>query len=396
MTAAERPEGPATPVPATPVPPAPAPAGRANRFASVRDVANGIVAIGVKELRGRMRGRRAFVVLTVHLVLVAGFAWMVEAFAERAVQFGGSISASADIGRELFMALTVLLTIIVLVLAPASTAGAISLEREKQTLDLLSTTPISSLAIVLGKLLSALTWVFLLLLASIPVMSLVFTFGGVGPEDLVRAYVVLVFTALGFGAMGLFFSALVRRTQAATMINLVTTIALTVGATIVFVFWSVVIPQTDPQTGAPRDLSSPLARPPEALLWFNPVVAEIDVMCGTETGFGGTCQIIGAVTGRGTGGTAPSPVAAPNAGFSGGGDTVILADTSAAPGTGVAPDIGVPLGVGRDTYWPRSVLAMVIVSILMIIGSAQLVSPTRRWQIRRPHLRPRASGSAAT
>ena len=38
---------------------------------------------------------------------------------------------------------------------PASTAGAISLEREKQTLDLLVTTPISSLAIVLGKLLSA-------------------------------------------------------------------------------------------------------------------------------------------------------------------------------------------------------------------------------------------------
>ena len=42
------------------------------------------------------------------------------------------------------------------------------MEREKQTMDLLAATPISSLAIVLGKLLSALSWILLLLLASIP------------------------------------------------------------------------------------------------------------------------------------------------------------------------------------------------------------------------------------
>ena len=106
-------------------------------------------------------------------------------------------------------------------IAPASTAGAISLEREKQTLDLLTTTPISSLAIVLGKLLSALSWVFLLLLASIPVTALVFTFGGVGPDDMIKGYLVLVVTALAYGSIGLFVSALVKRTQAATVINIV-------------------------------------------------------------------------------------------------------------------------------------------------------------------------------
>ena len=37
----------------------------------------GITAIGVKELRGRMRGKRAFVSVTVYVVIVAGFAWMV-------------------------------------------------------------------------------------------------------------------------------------------------------------------------------------------------------------------------------------------------------------------------------------------------------------------------------
>ena len=43
----------------------------------------GIAAVGVKELRGRMRGRRAFVILTIYLLLLGGFAWMVELLMER-------------------------------------------------------------------------------------------------------------------------------------------------------------------------------------------------------------------------------------------------------------------------------------------------------------------------
>ena len=204
----------------------------------------------------------------------------------------------------MFTALLVLLTLIVLVLAPASTAGAISLEREKQTLDLLTTTPISSLAIILGKLLSALSWVFLLLLASIPVTALVFTFGGVGPDDMIKGYLVLVGTALVYGSIGLFVSALVKRTQAATVINLVTVIALTAGTTVPV---RVLVRDDRPAAACSPDqgkgeagpLESLTQRPPEALMWLNPFVAQLDVICGTETGFGGTCSIISGVTSAG-------------------------------------------------------------------------------------------------
>ncbi|HYH93978.1 MAG TPA: hypothetical protein VD763_12515, partial [Candidatus Saccharimonadales bacterium] len=108
----------------------------------------GIAAIGVKELRGRMRGRRAFIILTIYLLLLAGFALMVETIIERSysTNFGQSSAfASASIGQGIFAALLMLMTLQVVFLAPSSTAGAISLEREKQTLDLLVTTPISSL-----------------------------------------------------------------------------------------------------------------------------------------------------------------------------------------------------------------------------------------------------------
>jgi ABC-type transport system involved in multi-copper enzyme maturation permease subunit len=343
--------------------------GRPRRLGALRDVLGGMSAIGVKELRGRMRGRRAFVILTIHLLLIAGFAWMIASLMERtyAGGFGSSFSASADIGRALFIAMLMLLTLIVLVLAPASTAGAISLEREKQTLDLLTTTPISSLAIVLGKLASALSWIFLLLLASIPVTALVFTFGGVGPDDLIRGYVVLVGTAVFYGAVGLFVSALVKRTQAATVINLVVVIALTAGTTFIYVFWSAMTANgLLPNNGRDEGFIQSLAhRPPEALLWFDPFVAQVDVVCGTETGFGGTCQIIGSITN---------------------------ANRAFTDNTGGFAD---QLGVPRDSYWPRSVAAMCIAALVLIVLSVQLVSPTRRWHLGRRRPRGQPAGSDA-
>ena len=124
--------------------------------------------------------------------------------------------ASAQIGQVVFAAMLMLMTLQVVFLAPSSTSGAISLEREKQTLDLLITTPISSLAIIVGKLLSALVWVFLLIAASIPMLAVVFVFGGVGPESVVPGYLVLVAVALGLGSFGLLCSSVVKRTTAAT------------------------------------------------------------------------------------------------------------------------------------------------------------------------------------
>ncbi len=349
---------------AAPVPPG-AP-GR--RFRGLREVGSGMAAVGVKELRGRMRGKRAFVILTIHLLLVAGFAWMIESLAERSFSsgFGSAFSASSEIGRGMFTAIIFLLTLITLILAPASTAGAISLEREKQTLDLLTTTPISSLAIVLGKLLSALSWILLLLLASIPVVALVFTFGGIAPDDVLRAYVVLLGTAFAYGAIGLFVSALVKRTQAATVINLVAVIFLTAGTGFLFIFWVAMTGNSGflpDQAVRDRNPIEELTRhPPEALMWFNPFVAQVDVLCGTETGFGGTCQVIAGVTNQ---------------------EALVNGDVSGN------------FGAMRDTYWPRSVAAMLVASVLLVILSVQLVSPTRRWRIRRGRTRrPPVGGDA--
>ena len=351
------------------------------RFGAVRDIGTGIVAVGTKELRGRMRGRRAFIFLTFYLVVLAGFAWMMELIQEQrvGVGFGGSFFAAAQIGREVFIGLLMFQTLLVVFLAPAYTAGAISLEREKQTLDLLATTPISSLAIVLGKLASALTFVFLLILSSIPLTALVFTFGGVSPDDLIRGYVILFVTGFGLGSIGLFASSLVRRTQAATVLTYFLVLALTLGTGFVFYFWGVM---TDWRVSGPIRANESVVeslqrRPPGALLWFNPFVAQADVVCGTETGFGTYCSVIGAVTDR------------PPTGF---GEPQAVPDVNVGGG-GVFQPQPQQFGVQRDGYWPRAMSAWIVLSLLLIVLSVQLVTPTRRWRIRLPRPRRRPAGS---
>jgi ABC-type transport system involved in multi-copper enzyme maturation permease subunit len=378
-----------------------APFRRPQPMIALRRGVNGLVAVGVKELRGRMRGRRAFVILTLYLLFLAGFGWAWQLIAERAYGnsgqlYGGSAAfASALIGQEIFGALLIVETLLVVFLAPAFTAGAISLEREKQTLDMLTATPISSLAIVVGKLLSALTYVFILIVASIPLTAIVFVFGGVGPDEVLRGYVVLVVSAIGLGSLGLFISALMQRTQAATVVTFFGVMALTMGSLFIVLFWATMAGTTGSQAFANRGIGPIKGRPPEALLWFNPFAAEYDVICGASDGYGGWCNRLAEVTngaisigigGGATGGSLvePGTMVPVDVGFGRGG--------FAEPGKAVINDVAPvqPFGIRRDTFWPRSVAAWIVLSAVLIAASVQLVSPTRRWRfLRRPSLRRR-------
>ena len=77
---------------------------------------------------------------------------------------------------------------LVLFITPGLTAGAISSEREKQTLPILLTTSQSSFQIISGKLLSSIAFLLLLIVAGLPVYSLVFLFGGISPLDFVKVF----------------------------------------------------------------------------------------------------------------------------------------------------------------------------------------------------------------
>lgn len=268
---------------------------RAPRRTLLGEFVGSVSTMVAKELRSRFRGRRAFVVLTVYLAVLALIAYgaysVVAPGARAQAQFsefttGGNPNASAEVGQAIFAMLSVIQLLLVCFIAPALTAGAISLEREKQTLDLLIATPLRPGAIVIGKLLSALAFVALMILAGVPVSALVLMYGGAGVEDILRQQAVLFASAIGLGVIGLFISALLKRTQAAIVLTYCVLLALTVGTLLIWRFWTGLLTNSiDNPTGAVRTA-------PDELLYANPAVAMIEVVANTELTFGDFSEIM--------------------------------------------------------------------------------------------------------
>jgi ABC-2 type transport system permease protein len=204
------------------------PAPRKRPARSLRDAITRNPVV-IKELRGRMRGPRAFLVLSVYLLLMSGFVTLLYAvyIASTSNVFSGA--TTQIVGKFVFGAVVGIELLLVCFIAPAFTAGAISGERERQTYDLLRTTLLSARALVFGKLTSALSYILLLLLAALPLQSLAFLLGGVSPEEVMIATVLLVATAFLFGTSGIFFSSLMRRTLASTVLTYAFALLATLG-----------------------------------------------------------------------------------------------------------------------------------------------------------------------
>lgn len=116
-----------------------------------------------------------------------------------------------------YMMMSYALFVMVSLLIPGITAGSISLEREKRTLDVLLTTNLNPWRIITGKLEASLSMVFLLAVSAMPAVSLVMVFGGVSFLDLIALTGILVVSGIFAGSLGIFCSAAFKRTTLATL-----------------------------------------------------------------------------------------------------------------------------------------------------------------------------------
>lgn len=165
-----------------------------------------------RESRVRMRGWKAPALITLYVGVLGFIAWAILAtFSFERQTF------APEMGVTIFGFLGFAQFALLLFSAPGLTAGAIAGEREKQTLDLLLITRLSPLQVVLGKLGAAVSFTLLLMFAGLPVFSLLFLLGGIALKSLVQVVIVYVVTVLLVGSIGLYFSAVFKRTQAAVI-----------------------------------------------------------------------------------------------------------------------------------------------------------------------------------
>ncbi|MDE6873696.1 MAG: ABC transporter permease subunit [Lachnospiraceae bacterium] len=174
---------------------------------------NPVYKIGLKQ---SARTKKTVVLLLVYNLLLSGLGLVVFYLTfDRAGRVREDVAYSGIL--TLYSVMAAMEFVMILFIVPASTAGAVAGEREKQTLDILLSTKITPFHIVTGKLAASISMVILLVISSMPVLSVVFCIGGVTVSALFVFLLLLVVTAVYIGSFGIFFSVCCRKTTGATV-----------------------------------------------------------------------------------------------------------------------------------------------------------------------------------
>ena len=186
-----------------------------------------------RELRQRSRTARSMVVMTIFLLLALGVAFIT--YTGETSAFNGEFGiARQNVGRSVFEWVLILELVLLLFVVPGISAGAITGERDRQTLIPLQVTLIGPFGIFFGKVLSSSAFILLLIVATSPILAMAYLLGGVAFSQIVSGIAALM--AIGFllAVLGVACSALLRRTAAATLIAYGLILALCVGTAVLF------------------------------------------------------------------------------------------------------------------------------------------------------------------
>jgi len=112
-----------------------------------------------------------------------------------------SLSELAKAGTYLFWFVSNVQVLLICLLAPLFMAGAIAQEQAGKTYEILLTTPLTNLQIVLGSLLGRLFFVLVLLSSGLPLFAVLLIFGGVPVSSVFVAFAVAALVALLVGCV---------------------------------------------------------------------------------------------------------------------------------------------------------------------------------------------------
>jgi ABC-2 type transport system permease protein len=170
-----------------------------------------IRAIAAKEFRGFYSSPMAWVILGLFALLFGYFFMAYTAsFARQSMagQLGGGpprMNVNLELIRPL---LTNITTLLILFLLPMVTMRIYSEEKRSGTIELLLTSPLKDVEIVLGKFLGAMGMYAGMVAVTMLYMLILFVYGSPAVKPLLSAYLGLVLFGAGFVAMGLFISSL--------------------------------------------------------------------------------------------------------------------------------------------------------------------------------------------
>lgn len=167
-----------------------------------------------KELRQRMRTMRAPVIVTGYVLCIVSLTFFLL---YENVQ-GQLYLVQPTKSQQVFVMLSLLQMVVAGFLTPAFAAGSVSGERERKTLAVLLTTPISPIGILVGKVLSSSALQVLLVVVTLPVYSLVFLYGGAVPLEIISVLAFQIFTIVVIATLCVLFSTIALRSTWSTVL----------------------------------------------------------------------------------------------------------------------------------------------------------------------------------
>jgi len=183
----------------------------------------------VREIDHRMRDNRTYFIPTVYVFVLGIVTLAVYLVTTSSGSDGYNPVQGWVIGKAIFHAIAFTQMGLIILLVPSVSAGAVTGERDKGTLQLLLVTPLPRGRIAAGKFLASVLYVLLLVSTSIPFAGLSFSFGGTDLALLAVTVACLLSTALSLAAMGLMVSTVMRRTVPAVLLAYGLAAALLVG-----------------------------------------------------------------------------------------------------------------------------------------------------------------------
>lgn len=233
-----------------------------------------------KELKIRMRGWRSAGMIGIYLVFMALTASFVMIMSRESYY---RITFDPELALGSYTGLAIMQFVLISFISPALTTGTISGEREKQTLDLLLCTPMSPLSIVTGKLFASISQIILLIIASLPIFSIVFFYGGISIKELLELFGFFIIIAITYGSIGIFFSSYFKRTTAANVLAYGTIAFLCFGTIFLTIFYIGIVYNYDYRNMFP-------------LLYINPIIG-FSSMLWEQFGIGGVNLFPGLIMG---------------------------------------------------------------------------------------------------
>ena len=167
-----------------------------------------------RELIVNLRTSRAFILMLLYQVALASVVLIAYPRDVR-IDLSRESASAQKLVDFFFLGQFVLASL----MTPSFAAGAITGEKERKTYEMLLASPLRPAAIVLGKLIAAMTHLIVLIIGSLPIIMLCLPLGGVSIYELLSAYFALLVCVVLFGSISLICSSYFKRTSSSLLVS---------------------------------------------------------------------------------------------------------------------------------------------------------------------------------